>query len=441
MIIGSEERYVFGTILVQSWIGLTVSGLFYGWGALSYSIDLVFSPESPEAFSNQHGTFTGVIILVMSVIPMVPLRLVLDRGVITEFQAQLYGLIVTVIGLFIGGIALNYKILWLLYVGCAVPCGVGSLMVFQRLIFNHQLWFKRIGQQNLGSGLFGFGIGLWTAVFFLVSIPLLKSFSVGLILYIYAAVLAAAILWPLLTIEDDSLKKIIADEKTRENDPPDTESKSKIDLAVIQSSCGNFCEVYSTTLTVDEELANDVSQFPDDNGGLDNMEKLHDRAGLEKLAVSSGLASLEEVGVGADGMFDITYCEALLAPQTWFLFAFFALVLTPGWGIKLASFSMLRSLFNATSAFSAQMTSLYVAVYAFGRLFSGILAQKYGLVIVYDFMVIVMIVVLILIPQIVNNLDHSSQQSVGCKVFLFLICVLGLMVKHITFVTYIYMQS
>lgn len=438
MYFGAEERYVFGTVLVQSWIGLTVSGLFYGWGALSSSIDVAFSPEDPDKFSNHHGTFTGIIILVMSVIPMVPLRLTIDRGWLTEFQMQAYGLVVTVAGLVIGGLALNYKILWLLYVGCCLPCGVGSLMVFQRLVFNHQLWFKRIGQQNLGSGLFGFGIGLWTVIFFLVSVPLLEALSVGTILYVYAAVLLAATLWPLLTIDDNAWSKHFDDGNSKED-------VSRLDIiscdndhpTTIVVPCENaICceEIYILPLDAEKEDSSGIidqvapSELHFVTAELDSMETLHDKEGLEKIALANGFSSLYDLGVGKDGMFDISYCEVIYCSQTWLLFAFFSLVLTPGWGIKLASFAMLRSLFKATSDFSAEMSSLYVAVYALGRLFSGFLAQKYGIVFVYDLMVAAMIVVLILIPQVVHYMDNSSQEASGCKLFLFLICILGFMV-------------
>ena len=137
-----------------------MAGLCYGWGSLIHSINLVFNPDDPEQFSNQHGTFTGVIILVVSTIPMVPLRLLIDGKFLTELQSQILGMILWVVGLFLGGLSLQFKLLSLLYIGCALPCGLGALCIFQRLVFNHQLWFKRISNPNLGAGLFGFFIGL-----------------------------------------------------------------------------------------------------------------------------------------------------------------------------------------------------------------------------------------------------------------------------------------
>ena len=133
--IGNTDEYVYRVILPQSFLGLCVSGLL---------------PDHPAAFHNLHGTFSGILILILSVIPMVPIRLILDAKIITEFQSQGIGIIMTFIGLVLGGVAVRFRILWLLYVGCSIPCGVGSLMIFQRLVFNHQLWFKRISKQNLG---------------------------------------------------------------------------------------------------------------------------------------------------------------------------------------------------------------------------------------------------------------------------------------------------
>lgn len=124
-----------------------MSGLFYGWGSLVDAIDKTFSPDDYSAFVNQHGLFTGVIILMLSVMPMPLLRLLLDSKRLTEFQIQFMGMILCTVGLFFGGIALQYKNIYILYFLCAVPCGFGGLGIYQRLVFIHQLWFKKIGKQ------------------------------------------------------------------------------------------------------------------------------------------------------------------------------------------------------------------------------------------------------------------------------------------------------
>ena len=395
-----KERHVWTHILTQSMLGLCVSGLFYGWGALATTIDRVFSANNSGVFENLHGTFTGVIILVLSVIPMVPLRLILDAKIITEFQSQAIGLFITIIGLVLGGISLKFKILWLLYIGCSVPCGVGSLMVFQRLVFSHQLWFKMIEKQNLGAGIFGFGIGFWTAIFFLISSPLLKLFSIDLVLYLYSGLLFLCIIWPLLTINDDILDLICKS----------TTSSSSIDNSEIDKvkednsdNCDNSHSNFSNT---DQELIKIQ--------GNDNF-------------ISCELQKNAEVDSSRE-MIEITYKEVCNCKQTWIIFFFFAAVLTPGWGIKLASYAMLKNMFSATVEYSSVISALYTAIYAIGRLCSGFLAQVVGIKKTYDIMICTMIAILVLLPETIRTMDHSSQNSLGCKIFVFLICIVGLMV-------------
>ena len=73
-----------------------------------------------------------------------------------EFHLQLAGMILTTCGLFFGGIALQYKSLLILYLLCALPYGFGGLAIYQRLVFIHQLWFKKIGKQNVGTYVLNF---------------------------------------------------------------------------------------------------------------------------------------------------------------------------------------------------------------------------------------------------------------------------------------------
>ena len=60
----------------------------------------------------------------------------------------------TTFGLFMGGVALQFKSLYILYFLCALPCGFGGLAIYQRLVFIHQLWFKKIGKKSIGAYLF-----------------------------------------------------------------------------------------------------------------------------------------------------------------------------------------------------------------------------------------------------------------------------------------------
>lgn len=54
----------------------------------------------------------------------------------------------------------------------------------------------------MGSALFGFIIGVWTVIFFLISVPLLESLAVYHILYLYGAISIPLSLYPVLTITE-----------------------------------------------------------------------------------------------------------------------------------------------------------------------------------------------------------------------------------------------
>jgi len=183
--------------------GLIPVGLFYGFGALFEEIALVFSDEEGALrFENQHGLFVAVIVLVVSASPMSLLHVIVqEKQWASEFQIHALGLVLLVAGLLVGAASLYWKLLWLWYVGCASMCGLGELFIFRRLVFNHQLWFKRIGAASIGAGLFGFGIGAWTVFFFLISVPLLQRFHVSTVMAIYAGTLVI-MLYPILTIND-----------------------------------------------------------------------------------------------------------------------------------------------------------------------------------------------------------------------------------------------
>ena len=191
----ADERFCLFHVCPQSISGLIVSGMFYGWGSLVDAIDKTFNPDDYSAFQNQHGTFTGVIVLCFTIMPMPFLRILLDTKRVTEFQIQLIGMIMLTISLFFAGIALQFKNLYVLYILFTVPAGFGGLAVYQRLVFIHMGWFKKIGRQHLGAGIFGGAIGFWTVLFFLLSVPILKALPIYHVLYIYAAIC------PVLSIE------------------------------------------------------------------------------------------------------------------------------------------------------------------------------------------------------------------------------------------------
>ncbi len=377
-----DLSYVCLKVMPQTIMGLIPSGIYYGWGALSESINEVFSPYHPHEFKNQHGTFAGVIILALSVSLALPLRILLDKKFITEFTLQAIGLSLITIGLLLGGISVQFKILWLLYIGCAVPCGLGAQCIFLRIVFSHQLWFKRINYQNFGSGLFGFIIGIWAAFFFLISVPLEANLKLSTILYIYSAIAFISVLYPLLNIDDNSLIEKPSAIPTKED-------------SIIAS---NDIELTTVSTTVESKGSDEQYKVIEDNAESPENEEI-----------------------------ELSYSELLVLPQMWILFFFFAAVLTPGWGIKLSFISMLRVLYNATPSFSASMTAIYVIIYAFGRFFSGILADYIGVLRTFDLMLIIKIIILIAVPQVTTYLPRDGQNTEGCTIFITLICILGLM--------------
>ncbi len=292
-----DVSYVLRTVMPQTVLGLIPSGIYYGWGALTESINEVFAPENPHVFKNQHGTFAGVVILALSVSLALPLRILIDKKFVTEFTLQAIGLCLITLGLFLGGISVQYKMLWLLYVGCAIPCGLGAQLIFLRIVFSHQLWFKRINYQNFGSGLFGFIIGIWAAFFFLISVPLEANLPLSSILYIYASIAFLSVLFPLLNIDDNSLT-----EKVPSIVPSGEESAKNRDIELTAVS------------TTDESKGSDER----------NIDSKHN-------------ADIEEI--------ELSYSELLALPQMWILFFFFSAVLTPG----LITYSLITSFISYIS--------------------------------------------------------------------------------------------
>jgi nitrate/nitrite transporter NarK len=143
------------------------------------------------------------------------------------------------------------------------------------------------------------------------------------------------------------------------------------------------------------------------------------------------LGEAHEMGIYIDefGMFPLTNREILEHPMTWVLTLFFTVVVTPGWGIKLGTVVILNAMFRAPPAFAAQMTAIYMAIYALGRLFGGYLAQYVGSFIAYDILVLTMLVFLAISPLTGLYMDHGSSYSAGCETFMVFICVVGLVVR------------
>lgn len=67
----AEVRYVWTKILLQTILGLSTTGIIYSWGSLTPFINQAFSTiEESKKFENNHGTFSGVAILLLSVFPV-----------------------------------------------------------------------------------------------------------------------------------------------------------------------------------------------------------------------------------------------------------------------------------------------------------------------------------------------------------------------------------
>jgi len=411
-----EERYVFFVVCPQSACGVIMSGLFYGWGSLADAINERFSPDDHTSFANLHGNFAGIIILMLSVMPMPFLRLLLDAKVTTEFQVQLVGALMCTVGLFLGGVSLQVQSLPLLYLGCAVPCGFGGLGIYQRLVFIHQLWFKRIGKQNLGAGIFGGLIGFWTVLFFLLSSPILAAFPVATVLYIYAAVCPVCMLNPVFFAKDvdSSLTAAAAvdDSATAAENKP---------LALFEHDANTNDPDPLREIEENRKPMTLATQTPARSATLKTEPVPIRDPVLLALAASQGVA------VDSNGEFELTYGEIGVHPMTWVLTLFFTTILTPGWGIKLGSIAILRTFFHASVEYAAKITAMYVSFYCVGRFFGGLLAERIGAFRAYDILLVCMLLCLVVAPQATMALSHSDVESFGCQMFVGLICVVGLM--------------
>ena len=87
-------------------------------------------------------------------------------------------------------------------------------------------------------------------------------------------------------------------------------------------------------------------------------------------------------------------------------------------------------MFTVEPSYAAQATALYVAIYAFGRLFAGFLAQRIGSFRTYDILVFSMLVFLVSAPQTALYMPNHGSNSSGCKLFVTFLCLIGLMVRY-----------
>ena len=372
------------TLLVvsQSFWGITPIGLFYGWAALSGPIAEVFNPANPQSFSGQHGLFVGVLVLFMSACPLLSLlHVAITRQLITEFQTHALGLILVVVGLCLGCIACETKQLWLWYIGCGLICGFGQLTIFRRVLFQHQMYFNSIDKARLGGGIFGFIIGAWTVIFFLVGESMLEHLSVGKILAVYAGVLVPTVLYPLLTIDDSITAYVAAAAATP-----------------------------AATVTL-------KSQLIDAEG--DSMKKIEELQQVEMNTVLE-IAVCDPLPPPLADEEELTLTQLLCIKEAWMVTLFFTTVLTPGWGIKLASIYIIRTFFGSSVAYADAATLAYMTSYAFGRLFAGMIAERIGVRNTYNIFIGIMTALLFSLPTV-------SQNPENLTVFVVLLCLVGLL--------------
>lgn len=379
-------------VLAQSFWGIAPMGLFYGWASLNTPLAAAFHPEDPGAFVNQHGLFVGVLVLAISSSPLLSLLQVLlhDRPhLASEFQVQAVGLALIVIGLLLGTVSLEYKLLWLWYLGAGIICGLGELCVFRRTLFQHQLYFKSIKMERLGGGIFGFIIGVWTVAFFLLATPLLELMSVGKVLAVYAAMILPCVLFPLLTVRDigtGALELVAQTEPTMHSEQTQQTQEEAVDPA--ESKLG------------EEQLHQlELQHQPHSQQQQQSQLQLQDE-------------DCEQVR-------ELTLWELLHTPQSYHVSLFFLLVLTPGWGIKLAAIFIMKELFGASERYSEAVTVIFLSSYAFGRLVSGLIAQRLGNRRTYVIFIVCMCGLLCTLPAL--------SASASIEAFVALLACIGLL--------------
>lgn len=99
-----------------------------------------YTKTGPIPFSYQHGVFSGVLILFLSVVPTFFLRVfILDAKRMSEFTVQAIGVFSLCFGITMVGVSLQFKSLWGLYIFGAIPSGVGESISIFSLAFLYSL--------------------------------------------------------------------------------------------------------------------------------------------------------------------------------------------------------------------------------------------------------------------------------------------------------------
>jgi hypothetical protein len=323
----------------------------------------------------------------MSSAPLFMLQIIItDKKLISEFTVHAIGLFLIVLGLVLGCISLEYKQLWLWYAGCMVSCGIGELCIFRRVLFQHQLYFKKIGLEKLGGGIFGFLIGFWTVIYVLIADPLLKRISVGLVLLVYALLMVVLVSIPLMLIKDEVPTTNIINVNTNIHKPIST----------------NEIEInYQDQKDTDNEHHIEMNE-------INSIPTTHTNSNINTNTI---------VNINDDSIPQLKLSEIITIPQTWILIMFFCIVLTPGWGIKLASIFILKHMFNVSTYYAESVTMVYLTCYAFGRLFA-FLAEWFGVKRTYIVFISIMTILLFSLPTISKSPENK-------ELFVALLCIIG----------------
>ena len=149
-----RSRYAFGLII-----------FFVGFTAVFISL---FRLQDPNMEFNVFGWFTL-------------------RGGGSQRAWYITGLIGCTISIVLMGVAVQYRQLWLLFIGCA-GFGIFIACMFKVLKFSAMLAYNAVGQKGIGSGLNNAIPGIWAASFSYWGVALTDHLSIQTTIYILAGI-------------------------------------------------------------------------------------------------------------------------------------------------------------------------------------------------------------------------------------------------------------
>eukprot|EP01042_Synura_sphagnicola_P001520 gene1520-1762_t len=219
------------------------------------------------------------------------------------------------------------------------------------------------------------------------------------IFFIYA--ISAFILgsWPLISIRDFNHS---GSQQARSADSPSHIHPEKVDVEASRGQ-GEPCDTSSDARESDREKSSSKV-----SGKKSATDKQPD-------------SDIDELS------FPLTMDELIRSPQVINIIVLQIAMLTPGWGIKLASISILLNLFGVSNAYAAAVSSAYVSCYAIGRFFAGTAAESLGARRTYIPLLLVMAFLLVSLSIPLRLMPHDSSTSPGCTLFSIIICLIGLL--------------